>query len=123
MQPTNKQVPVFKSTSPGGGRLHTQTAINWRRIEPVDHGLLPQIFASWRQNKSELDYASYDSVARTLDIKGNLSAKVQTIAENLKALWMADPEAFLMTIDRMGENVAFKIKKPAAFAQYKPIKR
>jgi hypothetical protein len=53
-----KRPGVFDSFSPIGGKLIRRSAINWRKIQAVDHGLLPALHSAWTGCKSELGYAT-----------------------------------------------------------------
>ena len=105
-----KKPKVFDSFSPIGGKLIRRAAVNWRRIQAIDHGLLPALRSAWTRCKSELGYATYEDVARALPLSGRLHARVQQVAENLKHFWKEDPAGILMTVDRAGNNIAFKFK-------------
>ena len=105
-----KRPEVFDSFSPIGGKLIRRAAVNWRRIQAIDHGLLPDLRSAWTGCKSELGYATYEDVARALPLRGRLHAQVQQVAENLKHFWKQNPAGILMTVDRAGNNIAFKIK-------------
>ncbi len=66
--------------------------------------------SAWTRCKSELGYATYEDVARALPLRGRLHARVQQVAENLKHFWKQNPAGILMTVDRAGNNIAFKFK-------------
>jgi hypothetical protein len=57
-----------------------------------------------------LDYATYEDAVRALPLKGRLHARAQQVAENLKHFWKRNPAGILMTVDRAGNNIAFKFK-------------
>jgi len=113
MIPEWEQRPeVYDSFSPIGGKLVRRAAVNWRKIQPVDDGLLPGLREAWTKCKSKLGYATYEDVARTLPLRGRLHARVRQVAENLKHFWKQNPAGILMTVDRAGNNIAFKFKTP-----------
>ena len=101
-----KRPEVFDSFSPIGGKLIRRAAVNWRRIQAIDHGLLPALRSAWTRCKSELGYATYEDVARALPLRGRLHAGVQQVAENLKHFWKQNPAGILVTVDRAGNNIA-----------------
>jgi len=113
MTPEWEQRPeVYDSFSPIGGKLVRRAAVNWRKLHPADHGLVPGLRKAWTMCKSELGYATYEDVARRLPLRGRLHARVRQVAENLKHFWKQNPAGILMTVDRAGNNVAFKFKTP-----------
>jgi hypothetical protein len=105
-----KRREVFDSFSSIGGKLIRRPAVNWRKIQAIDHGLLPAVRSAWTRCKSDLGYATYEDVARALPLKGRLHARVRQVAENLKHFWKRNPVWILMTVDRAGNNIAFKFK-------------
>ena len=112
-----KRREVFDSFSPIGGKLIRRAAVNWRRIQAIDHGLLPALRSAWTGCKSELGYATYEDVARALPLRGRLHAQVQQVAENLKHFWKQDPAGILMTVDRAGKSVHFMARFRARLAR------
>jgi len=113
MSPEWKQRPeVYDSFSPIGGKLVRRAAVNWRKIQPVDDGLLPGLREAWTKWRSPAPICTYEDVARTLPLRGRLHARVRQVAKNLKHFWKQNPAGILMSVDRAGNNIAFKFKPP-----------
>lgn len=71
---------------------------------------MPRLREPWTKCKLELDYATYEDVARITSQKGRLQARVKPVAEYLKLFWRKNPAGLLMTVDKAGNNIAFKSK-------------
>jgi len=102
-QPSGKGA-VFQSTEPVGGKNHTASAINLKEVIPYDYGAENLVRTRYEKLKDELGYLGYDKLAK------GTGMEVGHFASQLKKMHEANPYEIGFTVDRMGNNVAFKIK-------------
>jgi len=112
-QPEPVQPPgaVFDSKFSMGGKIVTVKAIGWKKIIPNSKpGRLTQIYDAWiRLRPDVIPYVSYQKIAKETGLT------IEDVAAELKALWEKDKTAYVPTVDRLGNNYAFKFR-----ADYKP---
>jgi hypothetical protein len=98
---------VFKSSMTTGGKKLSQSAVNWRKVEPgTEPGRLEKIKSAWAQERDKLTgFASWDRVSKASGVP------VEEIASEIKHLQINNPKALGFTVDRAGNNTYFKFKE------------
>lgn len=108
----DKRPPVFVSGSPEHGRIVRRTAVAWVKIVPnpqlVGRDAVLRFWLSFPRR--QLEFVSWDAAARGTGLA------VEMIAATVKAVWTQCPNAVDFAIDRMGNNVGFRIRDAAGFA-------
>lgn len=87
------------------GAPHKRVAVfEWKKYKPiVDVKSLERIVEAWNVTKSPLGYTSYT------DIYIHTHIPYSKIFGVLKCLHNADPHSIIFNINRMGQNVYFKL--------------
>ncbi|KKN71964.1 hypothetical protein LCGC14_0416100 [marine sediment metagenome] len=107
---------VFQSTQSVGGKKVTQSAIHLPAVIPADTSGTPEsLLDVWKTKTSgAVRFLNYDTTSKETGLD------VGVIASQLKAIQQRNPNAVSFSTDRMGKNVAFKVKDEALFLAQPP---
>lgn len=103
---------VYQSTQKSQVTKKPMTAVNWKKLSgdlPTTHGY-ESVLEAWQKTKDAgTGYTSWDDLAKSTGMD------VGNVAQLVKGVWNRDPEAVSFTVNRMGDGVYVKIKKPELF--------
>ena len=100
-----KKPAVYQSTFTSGRGKITNTAVNWRKIDPsIEPGRLEKIYQAWVKDHDWSGFTSWDRMAKATGLT------VPQIASEIKAYQQKNPNGVGFTVDRMGAGTYFKFK-------------